>query len=1789
MATDFGTRKMVKLSENDGQKGGVVQRWFTNPGIHPFDEIEWERRDARIIGAKGEVVFEQKDVEVPKFWSQNATNIVASKYFRGPLGTPQRESSVKQLISRVVKTITGWGVKDGDFDSEEEAEIFAAELTHLLVYQKAAFNSPVYFNIGVPGEKQQAAACFILSIEDTMESILDWYRTEGLIFKGGSGSGVNLSKLRSSKERLAAGGMASGPVSFMRGADAIAGTIKSGGKSRRAAKMIVLNVDHPDIVDFIWCKAKEEKKAYLLGEAGYDMSLNGEAWISIQYQNANNSVRVTDEFMRAVLEDKDWHLRAVTNGQVLETIKARDLMRQIAQAAWECADPGMQYDTTINDWHTVPNSGRINASNPCCVTGDTLIAVADGRNAVTIRELVGQEVPVYAWDHRAGKVIIGRMWNIGIKRRQVPVYRVTLDDGSSFRATDDHLIMLRDGSYRQVKDLKAGDSLNPFYSKIRQPSNWRTARRYVYTGQGWRAQYRWVWEAANGKQPEGYHIHHRDFDSLNDRLDNLELLLAEEHETLHRETMLGDNNPARRCMTDEWRARIAQAVHGEKNPHYDKPHTPETRAKMRVAAAWCWSNPEQHAQASASAQRWMAAARAAGRRLGREPGERYERCCPACRQNFVTAREEQIFCSYACRYSPLGLAMIGAKGGASRRGRSPSPEHRERLRLAAIAAARPEDKRRAAAQSLRSQCLKAARLLLDAGCKVRLKEWDALRETAHTLGARHVLYRGTLQRFFASDADLWEQASHYNHKVVSVEFDGVEDVYDGTVDGHHNFAIITSQTPSPVAPEALDYSGCFVHNSEYMSLDDTSCNLSSLNLMKFLDENGEFDVESFKYAVATMILAQEIIVGNASYPTEKIRQNTISFRQLGLGYANLGALLMVRGLPYDSDEGRALAGAITALMTGHAYATSALIAKKVGPFAGFEENREPMLRVMRKHRDALAKVDPELAPPDLYEVAKEAWDEAVRLGELYGYRNAQVSVIAPTGTIAFMLDCDTTGIEPDLALVKYKTLVGGGVMKIVNQTVPLALKRLGYAPDQIEAVVKYIDEKGTIEGAPHLKAEHLPVFDCAFRPPNGTRFIHYMGHVKMLAAVQPFISGSISKCVTADTLILTQHGVIPIGQFYDGEIEDSFRRLKVELASIDAPQMADLFYYGGVRPTIRLALADGRMIEGTPNHRVKVANQAGYGWKRLDQITTDDFVAIKLGSEVWAKQNFKIHFRPSGLYGSQKRTTIPEEMSPQLARFIGYYIAEGSMVRSNWTLRITNNSDAVLDHCLATTKELFGIDGRIEIDKRNGVKSFVVSSKTLIELFDYLRCQGDPAEKEIPHSILQSTRDVIREFVAGLWLDGYVRNDGMIAICLDSEKLIRQLQIVLNNFGIRARIIKKYNKEYDKYYTELGVHGNDAKRFAELFQLDEPLKVERLGMVLNQEKTTDAVWSDVVPCFRDQIQGAIRSKHETMKWRKVFDPRTKNLSWQTVRDVYYEYHLPELAEIVENNIHFEPVREISEGFAEVYDFQVPGNHTFIGNGIVNHNTVNLPHDVTPEDVAQVYIEGWKLGLKALAIYRDSSKKVQPLSAAKGEKERREEPRPIRKRLPDERQAVTHKFSVGGQEGYITIGLFEDGTPGEVFLTIAKEGSTVSGLMDVIATETSIALQYGVPLKDLVRKFINTRFEPAGITNNPQIRFATSIIDYVFRWLGLKFLPYEDQVELGLIPRGAAEEAQAPLPAQAGPQPSPPAAPPVEPRPSDGRVAAPQLDGPPCFECGAIMVRAGSCHACLNCGATRGCS
>jgi ribonucleoside-diphosphate reductase alpha chain len=1306
------TGHAAPLSMRQAADGLRIERYFTRPGTDPFDEIEWELRSAVITNERGEIVFEQKDVEVPKSWSQTATNVVASKYFRGTLQTPARERSVKQLIGRVVRTIGAWGRGQGYFDSESDAQTFEAELKHLLVCQKMSFNSPVWFNVGIE-PKPQGSACFINSVEDTMDSILSLARTEGMLFKYGSGTGTNLSPIRSSKELLAGGGTASGPVSFMKGYDAFAGVIKSGGKTRRAAKMVILNADHPDIVEFIKCKQEEEKKAWTLIDGGYSPALDGPAYSSIFFQNSNNSVRVTDEFMEAVLKDGDWQTRAVTDGEPVDTYKARDIVRMIADATWACGDPGMQFDTTVNDWHPCPNTGRINASNPC-VTGDTLVATGEG--LVPIRDLIGRDM-VEIVGKEGDLVPVTEVFRTGVK----PVFLLRTQHGFTLKVTKDHPVFTANRGDVPAGSLREGDVLTLVPGRFGPDRLPAMMAEFIglAIGDGCKTGEQGQVFVTMGAHEEGL---------LLDYIDYLNSVKPDQKISGVTRTPTG--------------VRVA------------------TSAQEVVAIVDRYAVLDE-----GSSKKGLTAA---AFRLDRDSSA-------ALLRGLFTTDGTVGFTEDKCAYVSLDstsltllrqvqqlLLQFGIKGKIY-----------ENRRGGRTTAELPDGKGGVATYDVQEmhalRISRNSRLLFERWIGFLPKSGKA--QKLRDLNAAVAAYNDSL-------TDAFESLTPF----------GEEDVFDLTEPRTHHFVA----------------GGLLVHNcSEYMFLDDSACNLASLNLLKLTTPEGELDVPAYKKAIETTILAQEIIVDNASYPTEKIARNSHDYRPLGLGYANLGALLMSRGLAYDSDAGRDYAGAITAVLTGHAYVESARIAEKMGPFIGFERNREPFLKVVKKHGSHVSKIDPAHVPLDLYTAARDAWAEAHELGSRHGIRNGQATVLAPTGTIAFMMDCDTTGIEPDIALVKYKKLVGGGLLKIVNQTVPKALLRLGYTDLQVKEILEYLDENETIEGAPHLKDQHLPVFDCAFRPMRGSRSIHYMGHIKMMGAAQPFISGAISK------------------------------------------------------------------------------------------------------------------------------------------------------------------------------------------------------------------------------------------------------------------------------------------------------------------------------------------------------------------------------------------------------------------------------------------TVNVPSDTTVDEITQAYLESWKQGLKAVAIYRDGCKRSQPLNTGKEPSKAKievvpgapavETPRAVRRRLPDERRAITHKFSIAGHDGYLTVGMYEDGQPGEIFLVMAKEGSVVSGLMDCFATAVSLALQYGVPLPVLVDKFSHVRFEPSGFTNNSEIPIAKSIIDYIFRWLGAKFLGREAAKSIGVHVKPEAGEpgpstsngpvsllpaggASGPIPITLVPGPSVPAA---TSGPAPGGASSvgaaahdatrqvfafrPDEDAPPCPDCGSMMVRNGACYKCLNCGSTSGCS
>jgi ribonucleoside-diphosphate reductase alpha chain len=1336
--------QIVRQGKPTKGAGLTVERINTTPGVHPYDEVTWERRDVVMTNWRdGTINFEQRGVEFPDFWSVNATNIVTTKYFRGALGTEVREWSLKQLLDRVVKTYRAAGEEHGYFASPGDAEIFEHELTWALLHQVFSFNSPVWFNVGT-SSPQQVSACFILAVDDTMDSILNWYREEGLIFKGGSGAGLNLSRIRSSKELLSSGGTASGPVSFMRGADASAGTIKSGGATRRAAKMVVLDVDHPDILEFVETKAREEDKIRALRDAGFDMDLGGKDITSVQYQNANNSVRVSDEFMRAVEQGTEFGLKARATGEVIETVDARELWRKMALAAWQCADPGIQYDDTINDWHTNPETGRITASNPCfpadqrVVTDKGLIAIGD----LVSRAATGEAFDVYTNDVTAGNDPASRVVATRPVRYLVTgtneIIELRFSDGSRLRCTPNHRVWTRNRGWVYAEEITETDHV---------------VRSFEYASRN----------MASLSLPAVAQ-------SVAVSATKLALPTKWDDELAHYLGWItGDG-----CLT----ATTATTVYG----------SVEDRAEVlpRHAAAlarWTAFTAKPSLQANGTVQLRSAKAHVVAflRSLGVTDKRSFEKTVPS---SIFEAPEDALLAFLQGLFDADGCVVDQEVNGTRYVGLGSRSEElllgvQELLASLGIAARIYQTGTKTESFSYTRKDGSEAVYGSDGPSYDLRITGRSLREFAaqigFTLAIKQEKLTHVIDRHKSYDKDE-------TVRLVSRESQGFETTYNLTEPRNHSYIV----------------SGVVVANcSEYMSLDNSSCNLASLNLMKFLKDDDTFDAVAFAKVVELVITAMDISICFADFPTEAIADTTRKYRQLGIGYANLGALLMATGHGYDSDGGRALAASITSLMTGTSYKRSAEMAGVVGPYEGYARNAAAHKRVMRKHaaaNDAIRTY--ETLDRDVQHEANKAWDATIKLGETNGYRNAQASVLAPTGTIGFMMDCDTTGVEPDFSLVKFKKLVGGGSMQIVNGTIPRALRRMGYSEETVEAIIEYIAEHGHVIDAPGLRQEHYEVFDCAM----GERSIAPMGHVRMMAAVQPFLSGAISK------------------------------------------------------------------------------------------------------------------------------------------------------------------------------------------------------------------------------------------------------------------------------------------------------------------------------------------------------------------------------------------------------------------------------------------TVNLPESATIEEIEDVHFQGWKLGLKALAVYRDNCKVGQPLSDGGSKAKSAGEPavekvveyRPTRKRLPKKRPAEMTSFSVGGAEGYMTASSYPDNGLGEIFLKMSKQGSTLAGVMDAFSIAISIGLQYGVPLETYVSKFVNMRFDPAGLTDDPDVRMAQSMMDYIFRRLALDHLDFDTRAAYGIysaeerarqLETGSYEadeasdddvEEELETLAQSAPVTERPvSAETAEAKPAPAQVGSSAelleaitgqaSDAPLCMSCGTKMRPAGSCYVCEGCGSTSGCS
>jgi len=1003
-------------------------------------------------------------------------------------------------------------------------------------------------------------------------------------------------------------------------------------------------------------------------------------------------------------------------------------------------------------------------------------------------------------------------------------------------------------------------------------------------------------------------------------------------------------------------------------------------------------------------------------------------------------------------------------------------------------------------------------------------------------------------------------------KIKSIKSISAVKVYDITVpDGNH---FVTS--------------GVVVHNcSEYMFINNSSCNLSAINYMKFIskdfDDEFHLDIKMLQDVVETLFTAQDIFIDRAKYPNEEITKNSHEFRPIGLGHSNLGAVLMYLGYPYDSKKGRRTASYLTALITAIAYKTSSKLAEIKGPFKHFDKNQEHFYRVLLQHKASLNEVVKKDVGEDLFleeikEFSVNVWDDILELiDNKQPFRNAQATLLAPNGTTSYLMGCATTGIEPEFSLIRYKRLSGsdGAVIKHFNPILKEALQNLICSNREVNDALKQIEEDNCIDNVDVLSEDEKKIFSTSVSP--GKYEIPYTGHLKMLAALQPFVSGSISKCVTGDTLILTNKGIKQIDSFYNDELPDQFSNLEIEVGSLFENQKTDSFYYGGIKDTIKITCLDERHIEGTANHKIIAVKNENLNWFRLDELSENDYVVIPMGKNIWSETNYNINFKQIKYNHKQKPIKVPKHFNEEIAWFFGAYTADGNTTKSNWTITITNNNINILNKCQKIVKKHFGISGKIATDQRNGVKRIYFNSKYLVELFENLGFKGLAGEKDIPPCVLESKKETVINFINGLWLDGYVSyKNRRVAICLKSEKIIKKLQLLLNNFGIPCNISIKFNKEYNTNYYDLYIGKEFLSLFNQIFTIEEIKKEKLEQLILENQKLKKYNSAEIIPFALNEVKQLITRKRKRTdpKFKTLFYDNPKNLTRIMAKRIYDEYHFKPLQTVFENNLYFVKIKEIQKSRNKVYDFHIPSNHTFIANGIFNHNTVNMPHNVTEEDIYNLYLQAWKMGLKCVAIYRDGSKQFQPLSTSIEEKKESKDiniiTKNIRKKLPKDRSGKIHKFRIGGQtKGYIMCGEYDNGELGEIFINISKQGSTLSGLMDVIATLSSISLQYGVPLKDIVRKMMHQKFEPAGFTDNEEIRTASSLVDYIFKFIGMNYLNDEEKELLGLTQKKieVSKEIQ------------------THQTKIQNKV---NISTEPCPNCGMLLRRLGSCSFCVNC-------
>ncbi|CAN5499756.1 hypothetical protein BH23ACT7_BH23ACT7_05820 [soil metagenome] len=1735
----------------DGALRLKVDRHFTTEGVHPYDEVEWELRDAVIRDWKtGGVAFEQRDVEFPRSWSLNATTIVAQKYFRGHLGSPARERSVRQMIDRVADTITGWGVKDGYFADAAAAEAFTAELKHVLVTQKAAFNSPVWFNVGVDGRTPQCSACFILSVEDTMSSILNWYVEEGTIFKGGSGAGVNLSQIRSSKERLKGGGTASGPVSFMRGADASAGTIKSGGTTRRAAKMVILNVDHPDIGEFVWCKQREEVKARALREMGFDMDLDGLDSGSVQYQNANNSVRVTDEFMRAVETDAEFPLRAVLTGETVKTVRARELMREIAQAAWECADPGMQYDTTINDWHTTPNAGRINGSNPC-FPGDALVHTDKG--LVRFDELIrrtqdGEAFGVYTHDatnpEQPAEVIHLTSPEAFMITGTNPIVRLRFSNGMELRCTPGHKIFTTNRGYVPAEELTAEDQVKVL--NLPAPAVAGDLALPLETDV---SAYR-----AKGDHAKAFRLPEKWTDDLAHYLG---------YHT-------GDGSVC---------GSVIATIYGSEE---------EQRTLLpRHRAFLAWLNgdeaPTPSEQANGTKQLRLSRKPLArfltqlGLSSGRAPHKRVPWAVFGAHTDAVAEYLRGLFDADGCAVD--GPTNHYAGLGSSSRG----------LLI--------DVQRLLSTFGIHSRIYMTREASDEGNFTYRRKDGSDVRygrAAAHQLritGRSLEVFAEQIGFTLPSKAERLSEMlpgrtrNRIEETVRLIERadDGFELTYNLCEPRNHSYVV----------------NGVLVRNcAEYMHLDNSACNLASLNLRKF-EAGGVFDVESFRRAVEIVFTAQEIIVGNSSYPTERIAENARAYRQLGLGYANLGGLLMSQGLAYDSAEGRAWAAAITALMTGHAYRTSAEIAKVTGAFDGFAGDREGTLRVLAKHRDAVDDIDA-LAPDNILRAARESWDDAVALGTEHGVRNAQASVLAPTGCLV-----GGSLIATGRGLVRLQSLGDPAGAQWQDLGLDVATDE-GPRP-ATRFYVNGLESVVTVETGRGHRVQGTPAHRIKVVEADGSWVWKRFGDVA---------AGDLVPLALGQLIGVPQPVRLPPlpEAYWTGEHHARApERMTAELAEFVGYFMGDgSLHSRGLR--LSVAGEDFDVVEHLSRLGKELFGLEAHVAERTG-CTEVAFHSVRL-TQWWQACGFAKHEPRDGHTGKGWEPHVPDAV-------------------------LHSNDRAVY---AAFLRGLYEADGTVTV----GSPHWATTSSTFShDVQSLLLALGYPTTRKIDMARQgQSDLAVLRILNTShheAWLDemGFLSGRKNSAVAVEETQQSARHDRIPVTRALIDRLAPRNGRFRRVMLAEHGRSGTVTRRIAaELHrEAPDPELGHLLGFfydtVASSELGDDELTYDLsVPDNVTYIANGFVS-HNTIglmmdcdttgiepdlglvKAKKLVGGGTMRIVNRTVpvalrRLGYPDEQIEAIVAYIDEHATIEGAPAFRDQHLPVFDCAMgersiaPMGHLammaavqpFLSGSI--SKTCNVPETATVEDVERMYIEGWKLGLKAIAIYRDNCKVGQPLSLAsrKGTvaaatTEEAAQHGMVRRRLPKQRPSQTISFQVGDAEGYLTAGEYPGDGLGEIFVKLGKQGSTLSGVMDAFAISISLGLQYGVPLEAYVTKFTNMRFEPAGMTDDPEVRFASSIVDYIFRRLAIEYLPTDKRRELGIytmeersasLVEGSAPAAQTqtPPPADATGQTVLPV---DQPTPVDDLYG----DAPLCYSCGVKMQRAGSCHVCSQCGTTSGCS